>query len=98
MTLENKGTYEDHLTLYIPKSKKDLVRKTQKILEREGSSLSKFVLQKIEEYYRLHEQGNPQQTLTHLFKHGKPYRAEQERKGYRRFKGGWLEVEVKNHG
>jgi len=75
MTLQNKGTYEDKLTIYIPKEKKDLIKKARLMFLSEGSSLSKFIVEKIEEYYRLHEKGNPQQTLTHLFKNGKPYRA-----------------------
>jgi len=75
MTLQNKGSYRDKLTLYIPPEKKQLIQKASQILERENSSLSKFFVEKIEEYYRLHYEGNPQQTLTHLFKNGKPYRA-----------------------
>ena len=55
-----------------------MVKKASLILERENSSLSKFFIEKLEEYYRLHEKGNPQQILTHLFKNGKPYRAPKE--------------------
>ena len=75
MTLQNKGTYKDKLTLYIPPEKKQLVQKASQILERENSSLSKFFVEKIEDYCKLHGEGNPQQTLTHIFKNGKPYRA-----------------------
>jgi len=98
MTLQNKGTYRDKITLYIPPEKKEIVNKASNILERENSSLSKFFIEKIEEYYRLHEKGNPQQLLSHLFKNGKPYIAPKERKGYKKYKNGWLELEVKNHG
>jgi hypothetical protein len=78
MTLQNKGSYRDKLTLYIPPEKKEMIKKVSLILERENSSISKFFIEKLEEYYRLHEPGNPQQTLTHILKHGKPYRAPKE--------------------
>lgn len=76
MTLQNHGTYKDKLQIYIPPLKKGLVDKTKKLLEKEGSSLSQFLLSKIEEYYRLHEPGNPQQRLDTIAAIGHAYRAE----------------------
>jgi len=93
MTLQNKGTYKDKITIYIPPEKKEIILKSKLLFIREGSSLSKFILEKIEEYYRLHEAGNPQQTLTYIFKNGKPYKVEKKRKGYHKYKNGWLEEE-----
>jgi hypothetical protein len=74
MTLQNKGTYADKLQIYIPPLKKDIVNKTKELLEREGSSLSQFLLAAIEEYYRLHEPGNPQQRLDTIVELGHAYR------------------------
>jgi hypothetical protein len=75
LTLENKGTYHDKLTIYIPKSKKPLIQEARRIMKREGSSLSKFLLEKIEQYYDLHEPGNPQQRIDTILKLGKAYYA-----------------------
>ena len=63
------------LQLYVPAAKQPLVRDVKGILAREGSSLSKFIIEKFEEYYRLHEPGNPQQRLDTIMKLGKAYHA-----------------------
>lgn len=71
-TLTNPGQFN----IYVPPNKKEVVKKGKDILEREGTSLSKFIVEKIEEYVRLHEPGNPQQRLDTIAKLGKPYRAD----------------------
>ncbi len=69
MTLPNKGTGKDKITLYIPPDKKQLlIPKAKKILEREGSSISEFFVKRLESYVNLHDEGNPQQTLTRTLK------------------------------
>lgn len=61
--------------LYVPDKSEEIITKAKKILNREGSSLSKKFLEDLEKYVRLHEPGNPQQTLDYITKTGKAYRA-----------------------
>jgi hypothetical protein len=63
------------VTLYVPVAKQRLVSNIKDILKREGSSVSRFMIEKFEEYYRLHEPGNPQQRLDTIMKLGKAYHA-----------------------
>jgi len=72
---ETSLTNPNRVELYVPEEKKRLIKIAKKLLEKEGKTLSNFFIERLEEYVRLHEAGNPQQTLTHLFKNGKPYRA-----------------------
>jgi hypothetical protein len=58
----------------------DLLDAVKKIFAREAvsakrSSLSHFFVEKMEEYHRLHEPGNPQQRLDVILKTGKAYYA-----------------------
>jgi len=48
---------------YVPESFERIIEKMEKILKREGSNLSKWIRQNIEEYVRRHEPGNPQQRI-----------------------------------
>jgi hypothetical protein len=73
-TRRYKGKFSK-VTLYVPVTKQLLVTNIKTILKREGSSVSRFVMDKFEEYYRLHEPGNPQQRLDIILKLGKAYHA-----------------------
>ncbi len=77
---------EDIINFYATKEFKETWKTFLKICKREGKSYSEKIRELITEYSNLHALGNPQQTLPYLFKNGKPYRAEQKRKGYRRYK------------
>jgi hypothetical protein len=63
------------VTLYVPVAKQRLIQDVKQVLKREGSSISRFMIDKFEEYYRLHEPGNPQQRLDTIIKLGKAYHA-----------------------
>lgn len=71
--LQRKGTYKDKCQIYVPPAKKKMLTEVRVMLEREGSSLSKFLVEKAEEYHRLHDPGNPQQLLPVILKLGKAY-------------------------
>jgi hypothetical protein len=73
MTLQNKGTYKDKITLYT--TRKDVVKEGSEILKREGSSLSEFFNEKLAEYVRLHRKGNPQQLIDVILFDKKAYHA-----------------------
>jgi len=66
---------------YLPEEMNITWDKFKKIAEREfpehkqRGKTSKLLQKLITEYVRLHDLGNPQQTLDHVFKNGKPYRA-----------------------
>lgn len=49
--------------IYVPAEKLDLVEMVKAHLMVDGSSLSAFCLQAIEEWWAAHKPGNPQQTL-----------------------------------
>jgi len=78
---------------YVPKDFEITFDKLEKILSREGSNISKWIRENAVKYVELHEPGNPQQTLTYILKNGEPYRAKEKerRKGYRKYKNGWIE-------
>ena len=59
----NKGTYRDKLTIYVPPSKRDVVEKVIKMLEAEGSSISKLLVEKIEQHWNEHNPGNSQMSM-----------------------------------
>lgn len=73
--LQRKGTYDDKCQIYVPPGKKKMLQEVREMLDREGKSLSKFVIEKAEEYHRLHDPGNPQQLLDVIMKLGKAYHA-----------------------
>ena len=73
MTVENKGTYRNKFTFYVPLEKKRILEKLKEILKREGKSVSQFILEQIEAYVMLHEPGNPQQLLERYVTHSEPY-------------------------
>jgi len=73
LTVENKKTYKDKLMIYVPPQKKTVYQKLREILKREGRSISNFFLEQAETYVRLHEPGNPQQTLPEIMKRKKAY-------------------------
>ena len=77
MTIHKKGN-DNKLTLYVRSNKKEIVDKARKILERENSSLSQFLIEKLEALVNLHSPGNPQQTLPHMIEAGGPYVAPQK--------------------
>ena len=58
---------------YVPPEFEHSLKKMEEILHREGSSLSKWIRQQIDEYVRAHEPGNPQQLIPRYVEHGKPY-------------------------
>jgi len=58
---------------YVPENFQETLKKMEAILKREGSSLSKWIRQQIGEYVRVHEPGNPQQTMRRYAEVGKPY-------------------------
>jgi hypothetical protein len=63
------------LTLYIPETSRSLIDNARTVLKREGKSISNFLVEQLESYYRLHEPGNPQQRLDTILKLGKAYHA-----------------------
>jgi len=63
------------LTLYIPETSRLLIDNARGVLRREGKSISNFLVEQLEAYYRLHEPGNPQQRLDTILKLGKAYHA-----------------------
>jgi hypothetical protein len=73
MTLQNKGTYKDKLTIYT--TQKATIKEAKEILKREGSSLSEFINEKIAEYVRLHRCGNPQQRIDIIMFNKSAYKA-----------------------
>ena len=76
MSIQNKGTYKDKLTLYIPKTEKEfLIPKAQKIMAREGRTLSNWFLEELQRYVTVHDPGNPQQRIDTILELGKPYNA-----------------------
>lgn len=68
MTLQNKGSYRDKLTLYIEPNKKPLIEKARKMFKQEGSSLSTWFINQLESYMKLHYPGNPQLTFNNQAK------------------------------
>lgn len=60
---------------YIPNDFEITFQKLLGILKRENKSVSKWIRENAENYVRLHEPGNPQQTLTRILKHGSAYKA-----------------------
>ena len=73
--IRTRTTNKKHKTFYIKPECQITITKLAEILEREGKSVSQWILDNAESYVRLHEPGNPQQTLTYIIKNGKPYRA-----------------------
>jgi hypothetical protein len=63
------------LTLYVPPQSRLLLENAKATLKREGKSISNFLFEQLESYYRLHEPGNPQQRLDTILKIGKAYHA-----------------------
>lgn len=59
--------------IYLKPEKEHVYYKIVKILEREGRSFSDLVWERIESYVRLHEPGNPQQTLPEIVRRKKAY-------------------------
>jgi len=49
--------------IYVPAEKKPVIEKAKQLFKREGSSLSEFVIKKVEEHVDLHSEGNPQQLM-----------------------------------
>ena len=64
----------DIRNIYIDEDFAPVWDKFKKIMEREGSSVSKHLREHIANYVRLHEPGNPQQRLDTIVKIGSCYR------------------------
>ena len=62
-----------HTTVYLTPDTEQSLKTLKRILDREGSNFSRWISGQIREYVRLHEPGNPQQTVTQYVQHGKPY-------------------------
>jgi len=60
---------------YHPEDFEPTMKKMDKILWREGKSLSLWIREQIREYVRLHEPGNPQQLMERYQNHDGPYYA-----------------------
>ena len=60
---------------YVPDVFEFDFKKMEKILAREGKSLSQWIREQVCSYVRLHEPGNPQQSLDTIFELGRAYRA-----------------------
>ena len=63
-----KGNNVGHLHLYVPETRAITVRKAKKIARREGRSLSKLILDLLDDYVRRHEPGNPQLPIDRFLK------------------------------
>ena len=59
--------------IYVKKEDECTLLSLEGILRREGNSFSEWVRRQVKEYVRLHEPGNPQQTVTRYIECGKPY-------------------------
>lgn len=66
---------DDIINFYVTKEFKETWKVFLQICKREGKPYSVKIRELVTDYSNLHALGNPQQTLTHLFKNGKPYRA-----------------------
>lgn len=73
MTLQNKGSYKDKLTIYVDPTKKHLYVEARKLLKAEGKSLSKLFSEIVEDYVEKHKRGNPQQKMDFFLEFGHPY-------------------------
>jgi hypothetical protein len=58
-----KRVHPRRVELYVPAAKLELVETVKGQLDLDGSSLSAFCLEKIEEWWLAHKPGNPQTTL-----------------------------------
>lgn len=72
---KRRGASTKKLTLYVPVDKQLLVDNVRGPLKREKSSISRFLIEKLEEYWTLHEPGNPQQRIDVILRLGKAYHA-----------------------
>jgi len=63
------------IQFYLPDNKKHILREAKEIFKREGTSLSRFLVDKLEEYVELHAPGNPQQRIDTIIQIGKAYHA-----------------------
>jgi len=52
-----------HLHLYVPASHAELVKKAKTIAHKRGESLSRLILEFLENYVRMHDPTNPQKPL-----------------------------------
>lgn len=60
---------------YVSHEFEPTLQKLMEILKRDSKSLSQWIREHAVEYVRVHEPGNPQQTLTRILKSSKAYRA-----------------------
>lgn len=58
-----KRVHPRRVELYVPEEKLELVDKVKQQLQLDGSSLSAWVLESIENWWKAHAPGNPQTTL-----------------------------------
>jgi hypothetical protein len=58
-----KRVHPRRVELYVPEEKLELVEKVKQQLDLDGSSLSAWVLEQVENWWMQHKPGNPQTTL-----------------------------------
>jgi hypothetical protein len=63
------------ITLYVADKYDAVVKKAKEVFKREGSSMSDFLMQELDQYVRLHEPGNPQQRMDVIIETGHTYTA-----------------------
>ena len=67
--------YPKQFKITPPEEAKGSFEKLAKIAERENRSMTKIIVEMVENYVRLHEPGNPQQRLDTMAKLGHAYHA-----------------------
>ena len=53
----------NRIQIYVPRDKRPWVEEAREALHRDGSSLSDFLIQLLEEWWQIHKPGNPQVSL-----------------------------------
>lgn len=74
-TNTNTNVRKKERRFYVPVILEFTFQRLEKILAREGSSISHWIQQNAINYVRLHEPGNPQQRIDTILKNGQAYRA-----------------------
>jgi len=59
-----KRTNPNRLSVYVPPANRKMVEECREALERDGSSLSAFMLEQLAKWWDLHKPGNPQTELS----------------------------------
>lgn len=75
MTHLAKDKKSNVVVIYKKPEDNETYSKMRNILFREGKSFSSWIWERAREYVRLHEPGNPQQTMDYIIENGRSYHA-----------------------